>query len=306
MTNAIEIRQLEKTYISKKSPPKQALKGINLDIPSGSFFGLLGMNGAGKSTIINIIAGLVRKTGGSVKVMGHDTETNTRQAKLSVGVVPQELVLDPFFTVYEALENHAGYYGMRKKDRKTDEIIEAMGLKDKAFAKPRSLSGGMRRRLLIGKALVHSPKVLILDEPTAGVDVELREQLWHYVKELNAKGTTIILTTHYLEEAETLCDKIAIIHNGEIVANDNKSSLMSILDRKQLVISFNEPAGFIPEFPESVKAEMKDGKLYLEYSAKMVMMEDILKPIFGNNLHIKDISTREPALDDIFRYFTKD
>ncbi len=219
MTNlAIEIIDLKKTYQkSPRSPAKEALKDINLQIKKGSIFGLLGSNGAGKSTIINIMAGLVNKTSGTVKIGGFDLDSNPQEAKFKIGIVPQELVIDPFFNVYETLEIYAGYYGIRPENRKTDEIIEALGLKDKAKATPRSLSGGMRRRLLVAKALVHSPEVLVLDEPTAGVDVELRTQLWNYVKKLNEQGTTIVLTTHYLEEAEELCDEIAIINHGKVV-----------------------------------------------------------------------------------------
>jgi len=188
---------------------------VSLTIPRGAFFGLLGPNGAGKSTLINIMAGLVLKTSGRVEICGHSIDTALSAAKRSIGIVPQELMLDTFFTVRQALEITAGYYGVPKHARRTDEIIEAMGLADKADVPSRKLSGGMRRRLLVGKALVHRPEVLVLDEPTAGVDVELRRSLWAYVKRLNQAGTTILLTTHYLEEAEELCDQIAIINHGE-------------------------------------------------------------------------------------------
>ena len=212
MEYAIEINNLQKTYQkSKKSTSKDALKSIDLKIKKGSFFGLLGPNGAGKSTIINILAGLVKKTSGQVKIAGIDIDENQKATKFKIGIVPQELIIDPFFNVHETLEIYAGYFGIPKAQRRTDEIIEALGLKDKAKSTPRSLSGGMRRRLLVAKALVHNPEILVLDEPTAGVDVELRNQLWNYVKKLNQNGTTILLTTHYLEEAEELCDEIAII-----------------------------------------------------------------------------------------------
>lgn len=220
---AIEISNLSKIYQkSQKSAAKEALKSVNLKIKKGSFFGLLGPNGAGKSTIINILAGLVNKTAGEVKISGIDIDENPQKAKFKIGIVPQELVIDPFFTVRETLEIYAGYYGLKKSERRTDEIIAALGLKDKANAKPRSLSGGMRRRLLVAKALVHNPEILVLDEPTAGVDVELRNQLWNYVKNLNEQGTTILLTTHYLEEAEQLCDEIAIINHGRVIKHDKK------------------------------------------------------------------------------------
>ncbi len=224
---AIEINNLSKTYQkTSKSSAKQALGSINLKIKKGSFFGLLGPNGAGKSTIINILAGLVNKTSGEVRICGIDIDKNQQKSKFKIGIVPQELIIDPFFNVRETLEIYAGYYGIKKSQRRTDEIIEALGLKDKAKSAPRSLSGGMRRRLLVAKALVHSPEILVLDEPTAGVDVELRNQLWNYVKNLNQQGTTILLTTHYLEEAEELCDEIAIINHGSVIACDKKSNLM--------------------------------------------------------------------------------
>jgi ABC-2 type transport system ATP-binding protein len=224
---AIEIRNLRKTYkASRKSPPKEALKGIDLVVPRGSIFGLLGPNGAGKSTMINILAGLVNKTSGTAKICNYDIETQTRQARASIGIVPQEISMDVFFTPFQALEIQAGYYGVPKSERRSEEILDALGLLDKRDAYVRQLSGGMKRRLLIAKALVHNPPVLILDEPTAGVDIELRRQLWTYVEDLHRRGTTVILTTHYLEEAEALCDQIAIIHNGEIAANESKSSLL--------------------------------------------------------------------------------
>ncbi|MGB1539713.1 MAG: ABC transporter ATP-binding protein, partial [Rickettsiales bacterium] len=233
---AVSISDLRKTYHSRRGASHEALKGISLDVPRGSFFGLLGPNGAGKSTLINIMAGLTVKSGGTVAICGYDIDEQMREARRSIGVVPQELALDVFFTVRETLELYAGYYGVPKSQRRTDAIIRAMGLEDKADTPPRQLSGGMRRRLLIGKALVHTPDVLILDEPTAGVDVELRTQLWDYVRELNRNGTTILLTTHYLEEAEALCDTIAIINHGELIACENKHELMAHFDSKELVL----------------------------------------------------------------------
>jgi ABC-2 type transport system ATP-binding protein len=236
MSNAaIEIQALTKTYRDRKTgAEKQALGGVNLTVPRGSFFGLLGPNGAGKSTLINIMAGTVLKTSGTVTICGHDLDADVRGAKMAIGIVPQELVLDTFFTVRQALEITAGYYGIPKSKRRTDEIIDAMGLADKADQPSRRLSGGMRRRLLIGKALVHTPPVLILDEPTAGVDVELRRSLWDYVRKLNAAGTTILLTTHYLEEAEELCDEIAIINHGNIIKRDSTAALMNGVDSTEV------------------------------------------------------------------------
>ena len=223
---AIEINGLKKIYNYKKANAFEALKGINLNIPKQSIFGLLGANGAGKSTLINIIAGLVKKTEGKVSVWGNDIDNNERNAKLSIGVVPQELILDPFFTPRETLEYQSGYYGVPQKENCVEEILESVGLSDKADAYARSLSGGMRRRLMIGKAMVHRPPILILDEPTAGVDVALRQSLWKEIKKLNKAGVTIILTTHYLEEAEAMCDSLAIVNKGKIVAEGQTNEML--------------------------------------------------------------------------------
>jgi ABC-2 type transport system ATP-binding protein len=223
---AIEASGLVKTYpASRSTPEKTALKGIDLVVPRGSIFGLLGPNGAGKSTFINILAGLVLKTAGTVKIWGVDIDQAPRTARAAIGVVPQEIVTDVFFTPRESLEVQAGFYGVRKKDRKTDEILAALGLTDKADAYVRQLSGGMKRRLMVAKAMVHQPPILILDEPTAGVDVELRAELWEYIRRLHADGTTILLTTHYLEEAEELCEEIALIRAGRLIARDTADNL---------------------------------------------------------------------------------
>jgi ABC-2 type transport system ATP-binding protein len=305
-TPAIKIEELYKAYKTKNGPDKVALDGINLEVPEGSFFGLLGPNGAGKSTLINIMAGLVNKTGGSVKICGHDIISDYKAARKSIGVVPQELVLDPFFPPFEALENTAGYYGIPKSKRRTMEIIEALGLKDKAFAPARSLSGGMRRRLLIAKALVHSPKVLVLDEPTAGVDVELRTQLWDYVKQLNKQGTTILLTTHYLEEAEELCDHIAVINRGKIIANDSKKNLMKTIDRKKLTIVLKEPIKAIPEQLKEYNTSITaDGNIEINYHTSKISIDKILKDFANTNLTIIDLSTEEADLEEVFKYLTK-
>src|SRR5215212_2430791 len=225
---AISIEQLEKTYAGGK----KALDGISLDVPRGEIFGLLGPNGAGKSTLINILAGLVNKSGGSASIWGFDIDRHPRNAKFSIGIVPQEILFDPFFTPFEALELQAGLYGVPKEKRRTMELLRAVRLEDKAGAYSRTLSGGMKRRLLVAKAMVHSPPILVLDEPTAGVDVELRRQLWDYVRQLNAQGVTIVLTTHYLEEAEELCDRIAIIHHGRVIANEPTRELVSKAQEK--------------------------------------------------------------------------
>lgn len=308
MSAAIEITNLNKTYKkSAKSAPKEALKSVNLKIKKGSFFGLLGPNGAGKSTIINILAGISKKTSGEVKICGIDIDQNQQATKFKIGIVPQELIIDPFFNVRETLEIYAGYYGIKKSNRKTDEIIEALGLKDKASATPRSLSGGMRRRLLVAKALVHSPEILVLDEPTAGVDVELRNQLWQYVKKLNEAGTTILLTTHYLEEAEELCDEIAIINRGQIIAHDRKENLMKLLSNKEIVVQFTENSekDFSNLFPNMQMKTLSKDKISITYDPAKIEVGAILKIILENQIQIKDISTNQPDLEEIFKFLIK-
>lgn len=306
---AIEIKNLTKTYQkSKKSPAKEALKGVDLEIKKGSIFGLLGPNGAGKSTMINIMAGLVNKTSGTVKIGGIDIDENSNAAKFKIGIVPQELIIDPFFNVYETLEIYAGYYGIKKENRKTDEIIQALGLKDKARATPRSLSGGMRRRLLVAKALVHSPEVLVLDEPTAGVDVELRTQLWNYVRKLNESGTTIVLTTHYLEEAEQMCDDIAIINHGKVVAHESKEKLMTMMpENKQLIVSLDEE---IKELPSSISGaldvKLKNNQLTINYEPSKTRITEILSLLEKNQFKIADISTKQADLEEVFKYLTNE
>ncbi|PHQ86463.1 MAG: multidrug ABC transporter ATP-binding protein [Thalassobium sp.] len=255
--NAIEIAGLCKTYAATgRTAAKEALKDINLDIPRGSIFGLLGPNGAGKSTLINILAGLVVKTAGSVKIWGFDQDENPRQSRAAIGIMPQEPNLDPFFTPRGSLDVQAGLYGVPKSQRRTDELLDLIGLTDKADAYARSLSGGMRRRLLLGKALVHSPQILVLDEPTAGVDIELRNMLWANVRKLNEDGMTIILTTHYLEEAEAMCDEIAIINHGDMVVRDTTANLLERLDTKTMVIQPDSPAS-LPDMPAGISASNK-------------------------------------------------
>jgi ABC-2 type transport system ATP-binding protein len=302
---AIEISNLSKTYkSSKKAAEKVALKSIDLQIKKGSFFGLLGPNGAGKSTIINILASLINKTSGLVKIAGIDIDQNQQAAKFKIGIVPQELVIDPFFNVRETLEIYAGYYGIKESERRTDEIIEALGLKDKAFATPRSLSGGMKRRLLVAKALVHNPEILVLDEPTAGVDVELRNQLWNYVKNLNKSGTTILLTTHYLEEAEELCDEIAIINRGQVIACDRKENLMNILSSKELIISCLEDIGpkTLEIFSDLQTKLLTKDKISITYDPNKIEVAKILTMISDNKIQVKDISTKQPDLEEVFKH----
>ena len=240
---AVEISGLSKIYNAyKNQPARQALYDLDLSIPAGSVFGLLGPNGAGKSTLINILAGLVRKTSGQVKIWGFDQDRNPRQSRAAIGVMPQELNLDPFFTPRAALDVQAGLYGIPKSQRRSDDILAMVGLSEKADAYSRSLSGGMRRRLLLAKALVHSPQILVLDEPTAGVDIELRQTLWDNVRRLNQEtGMTIILTTHYLEEAEKMCDQIAIMNHGKLIAQDSTPNLLAQLDGKTMHIQPEEP-----------------------------------------------------------------
>lgn len=304
-TPAIRIENLQKTYVGKSGEAKEALKGVSLEVPKGAFFGLLGPNGAGKSTIINILAGLVIKTSGTAQIAGYDIEKDARKARSAIGVVPQELALDTFFTVRQALDITAGYYGVPKAKRRTQEIVDAMGLSDKADVPSRRLSGGMRRRLLVGKALVHTPEVLILDEPTAGVDVELRTQLWEYVKELNKRGTTILLTTHYLEEAEELCDEIAIINHGKIIKRDRKKELMKLVDKKEISFILTEELTEVPAMLGDLKARIHEGKLTMEYQPSQANMDAILDRVRAAGFTIKDVSTHEVDLEDIFRTLTK-
>ncbi len=304
--NAIEISALRKTYAaSGRAPEKEALGGVDLDIPAGTIMGLLGPNGAGKSTLINILAGLVTKTSGTVRIWGFDQDVNPRQSRAAIGVMPQELNIDPFFTPRAALEVQAGLYGVPKRLRRTDEILALIGLSDKADAYARNLSGGMRRRLLLGKALVHRPHVLVLDEPTAGVDIELRQMLWANVRQLNRDGMTIILTTHYLEEAEQMCDEIAIINHGRLVARDRTSVLMDSLDQKTLVVQPDRPVPDGLSLPEGVSVETRrDGRLALSYSRKRHSAGAILGALDAAGVGIADVATEEPHLEDVFLALT--
>ena len=299
---AIEVRGLEKTYRGAgKAPPKQALKGIDLAIPRGSFFGLLGPNGAGKSTLINILGGLVVKTGGSASIWGFDITSDPRNARGAIGIVPQELNMDPFFTPMESLEMQAGFYGVPKAERRTEEILAAVGLLDKKDAYARTLSGGMKRRLLVAKALVHNPPVVVLDEPTAGVDVDLRKQLWAYIKTLHAQGTTVVLTTHYLEEAQELCDTIAIINHGEVIACEPTPTILRRLDKRTLVIIPQTELTAPPAALDGLDATVrKDGALAITYGAGARTVEELLDRVKAAGVAIKDLSTEEPDLEDVF------
>ena len=300
--DAIRIKGLRKTYAGGK----EALKGIDLAIPTGSIFGLLGPNGAGKSTLINILAGLVLKTSGHVTIWGWDQDRNPRQSRASIGVMPQELNLDPFFSPRDALEVQAGLYGVPKNRRRSDEILEMVGLTDKADAYARTLSGGMRRRLLLGKALVHHPHILVLDEPTAGVDIELRQMLWSNVRKLNReRGMTIILTTHYLEEAEEMCDEIAIINQGAVVARDSTRNLLGQLDAKTMVIEPVSAPETLPQGP-GITIERRDGGLIaLSYHASQTTAEDVLELVRGAGIRIRDVRTEQADLEDVFLELTR-
>ncbi|MEO9969393.1 MAG: ABC transporter ATP-binding protein [Hyphomonadaceae bacterium] len=299
---AIEVRNLNKVYAaSGKMPEKHALKNLDIAIPRGSIFGLLGPNGAGKSTFINVLAGLVRKTSGDVTIWGMDTETHPRQSRAALGIVNQEIVSDPFFTPEETLELIAGFFGVPKAERRTVEILEAVGLGDKRDAYVRQLSGGMKRRLMVAKALVHAPPVLILDEPTAGVDVELRRSLWAYVRELHAAGTTIILTTHYLEEAEELCDTIAIVNHGEIIACEPTEKLLQRLDHKTLTLTPKTPLTSVPDPLAHLDARLRpDGNLAITFRTSDTGIGRLLEEVREAGISIADLATEEPDLEDVF------
>jgi ABC-2 type transport system ATP-binding protein len=303
---AVDIQQLTKIYAAPgKGEFKLALDKVDLQIPKGSIFGLLGPNGAGKSTLINIMAGLLLGSGGQVRIWGYEILRNPREAKSSIGVVPQEINYDPFFTPAKLLDIQAGLYGVPKKERRTAELLEMVGLSDKANAYTRSLSGGMKRRLMIAKAMVHTPPILVLDEPTAGVDVELRNQLWANIRTLNQQGVTILLTTHYLKEAEELCDRIAIINKGRIIANDTKANLLNHLEIKALTVRFEGPLAVIPDKlrvfgPERISPDA----VTFRYNPTLIHAGQIIAALQAEDLKIRDISTRESSLEDVFLTLT--
>ncbi|MBI77916.1 MAG: multidrug ABC transporter ATP-binding protein [Rhodospirillaceae bacterium] len=298
---AVDIQNLTKIYNPSKGKTVEALNNINMKVPQGSIFGILGPNGAGKSTLINILAGLVVKTSGIAKIWNFDIERETRRARAAIGVVPQEVSLDAFFSPREALELQAGLYGVPKKERRTDEILEAIGLTEKANADARSLSGGMKRRLLIGKALVHTPPVVVLDEPTAGVDVELRRQLWDYVRDLNKAGTTILLTTHYLKEAEKMCDTIAIIDQGQMVACDATPALIERLDQRTLIITIKEKLHKLPDNLNDFSVTLTTPiKLTFEFSPSKTSTGEIITAVQKEMLTIVDLQTLDSDLEDVF------
>ncbi|MEO6225574.1 MAG: ABC transporter ATP-binding protein [Sphingomicrobium sp.] len=294
---ALRIDALSKTYAGGK----HALDDVSFEVPPGQIFGLLGPNGAGKSTLINILAGLVVKSAGKVDIWGFDIDQHPRNAKRAIGIVPQEIIFDPFFTPRETLEIQAGLYGIAAAQRKSDELLAAMHLTDKANAYARTLSGGMKRRLLVAKAMVHSPPILVLDEPTAGVDVELRRQLWDYVRQLHATGVTIVLTTHYLEEAEQLCDRIAIIHHGRVIADEPTRQLVSRAQEKSVVVTFDKDIAAVPTNPLFENIVLVDERtVEISFRKDRVNAGQVLAALAAEGLAIDDVTTRDPDLEDVF------
>jgi ABC-2 type transport system ATP-binding protein len=304
--DAISIKNLYKTYTaSGKSPEKNALSDINLTIPAGSIYGLLGPNGAGKSTLINILAGLVLKTSGSVSIWNTDIDENPRQTRANIGIVPQEINFDPFFSPKKLLDLQGGLYGVPKPERRSDELLKMVGLSDKANAYARSLSGGMRRRLMVAKAMVHSPPILVLDEPTAGVDVELRNQLWDNVRALNQTGVTILLTTHYLKEAEELCDRIAIINHGKIIVDEDKLTLLSRVDGKEIHVTFQNDIDNIPSSLSDLLPKKKTANsITISFDPSKKSTGEIIMRVQSAGLTITDLSTKDQDLEDVFLRLT--
>jgi ABC-2 type transport system ATP-binding protein len=303
---ALEIKNVGKTYKLQDGNSLKALDDITFNVKQGEIFGLLGPNGAGKSTLINILGGTVIKSNGLVNVWGFDLDLNPRQVRASIGIVPQEINVDPFFTPKKLLDIQAGMYGVAKKDRITDKILELTSLTDKADSYMRSLSGGMRRRLLLAKAMVHQPPILILDEPTAGVDVDLRQKLLENVKELNKQGVTIILTTHYLQEAEELCDRIAIINHGKIVALDKTENLLSEIHLKKIKFKVKNFKNIGDKLDDHLKIEyLKNNQISIKYDKTISNIEDIIFKIKEKGLEIEDIMTEDADLEDVFIKLTK-
>ena len=303
---AIAVHNLSKVYKSSSDDAKLALDNISLSIKKGSIFGLLGPNGAGKSTFINILADLAKKTSGKIEVLNIDHEKNLIDAKRLMGIVPQELNIDPFFTPYELLEIQAGLYGIRKKDRKTMEILKMLALEDKAKAYARTLSGGMRRRLLIAKAMVHNPEILILDEPTAGVDVELRSNLWENIHKLNQNGKTIIITTHYLHEAEELCSDIAIINEGKLIAHDTTKNIKSFLDKMTVIVDYNDNNFDLSELNKlSLDIQVIDRQVQIKYKPSEINFNVMLNAVNSSGSQIKDMKIIETKLEDVFLQLTQ-
>ncbi|MEM8726422.1 MAG: ABC transporter ATP-binding protein [Pseudomonadota bacterium] len=308
---AIRIDSLAKRYAAPKGAKgeeaegKLALGGVSFDVPEGSIFGLLGPNGAGKSTLINILAGLVNKTSGSAEIWGFDIDQQRRNASRAIGIVPQEIVFDPFFTPYEVLENQGGFYGISARDRRSEELLAAVRLADKRNAYARTLSGGMKRRLLVAKAMVHSPPILVLDEPTAGVDVELRRQLWELVTQMNREGVTVVLTTHYLEEAEELCDRIAIINHGELIANKPTRELVEMAREKIVAVTVASDLAEAPAHEAFSKVELAGERgVEVTYDKDKLNAGQVLAILQEQGLTVEDVTTREADLEDVFVQLT--
>tara|TARA_Y100000741_G_C18229601_1_gene549242 strand:- start:617 stop:1546 length:930 start_codon:yes stop_codon:yes gene_type:complete len=299
--NILYVKNLKKIYSNKQTGDTYALNDLNLDVKQGEIFGLLGPNGAGKTTFINILAGTVVKTTGEVNVCGFDLDKSPRQVRASIGIVPQEINLDPFFSPKKLLELQSGLYGIKKIDRITDTILKLVSLEKQANSYARSLSGGMKRRLLMAKALVHQPPIIFLDEPTAGVDVELRKNLWKNVRSLNDLGVTIILTTHYLEEAEKMCDRIAILNKGNIVALDSTKNLLDIIQTKKVIIKTDKKINIKDEDLKSLKIISKsESEICISYEKSKIHIEEIINLIKKDNTKIIDISTDDGDLEDVF------
>jgi len=304
--NVLSVKNLHKVYKNKSANSIHAINNLNLDVQEGEIFGLLGPNGAGKTTFINILAGVVIKTSGEVNVWGFNLDKNPRQVRASIGIVPQEVVLDPFFSPKKSLELQAGLYGVEKKDRITDSILKLVSLDKQANSYARSLSGGMKRRLLIAKALVHQPPIIFLDEPTAGVDVELRKNLWENVKSLNNQGVTIILTTHYLEEAEEMCTRIGILNKGNLVALDSTKNLLNKIQTKKVTFKVNKKIEIKDNVLDSLKIiSSKENEICVSYEKSKVNIEEIINLIKKANVQIYDISTDDGDLEDVFLLLTK-
>tara|TARA_Y100000590_G_scaffold100573_1_gene114337 strand:- start:3376 stop:4308 length:933 start_codon:yes stop_codon:yes gene_type:complete len=304
--NVLSIKNLNKIYSKKRGNPVHALNNLNLDVKQGEIFGLLGPNGAGKTTFINILGGTVIKSSGMVNVWGFDLDKNPRQVRASIGIVPQEVHLDPFFTPRKQLELQAGLYGVKKKDRITDTILKIVSLENHADSYSRSLSGGMKRRLLIAKSLVHQPPIIILDEPTAGVDVNLRKNLWENIKLLHNQGATIILSTHYLQEAEEICHRIGILNKGNLVALDTTKNLLSKIQTKKVSFKLNKPFKIKDNELDSIKnIYTKENEISLSYEKSKIKIDEIINLIQKNNIKILDMSTDDGDLEDVFLGFTK-
>ena len=304
--SVLTVKNLNKIYSKKGSISTQALKNLNLQVKEGEIFGLLGPNGAGKSTFINILGGSVIKTDGEVNVWGFNLDKNPRQVRASIGIVPQEVNLDPFFSPKKLLELQAGLYGIKKKDRITDTILKLVSLEKQANSYSRSLSGGMKRRLLVAKAMVHQPPIIILDEPTAGVDVDLRKTLWQNLKSLNNQGITIILTTHYLEEAEKMCDRIGILNRGELVALDTTENLLDRIQTKIVHFTIDKKSNITDNALESLKIILNNqNKLSVSYEKSKINIDMIVSMLKEQNIKIIDISTDDGDLEDVFLRLTK-